>query len=134
MVKIHMTLAPRPVISLIAGCALFFSLAAGVAGRAGADDYERGFRALEDGRFDEALYYISLYAANGDPRAQYTMGVMHRGVPGWSRTIAKPCCGFSRQRSRAICSGNMRRVWRLIRAAASTVISITPCTTCGKRR
>ena len=58
MVKIHMTLACRPVISLIAGCALFFSLIAGVAGRADADDYERGFRALEDGRFDEALYYI----------------------------------------------------------------------------
>ena len=34
-----MTLACRPVISLIAGCALFFSLIAGVAGRAGADDY-----------------------------------------------------------------------------------------------
>ena len=84
MVKIHMTLACRPVISLIAGCALFFSLAAGVAGRAGADDYERGFRALEDGRFDEALYYISLYAANGDPRAQYTMGVMHR----WGAGVA----------------------------------------------
>jgi len=73
-----MILACRPVISLVAGCALFVSHAAGVAGRAGADNYERGFQALEDGRFDEALYYISLYAANGDPRAQYTMGVMHR--------------------------------------------------------
>jgi len=78
MVKVSMITLPRPIISVIAGCALFFSLAAGVAGRAGADDYERGFRALEDGRFDEALNYISLYAANGDPRAQYTMGVMHR--------------------------------------------------------
>ena len=68
----------RPIISVIAGITLLFSLAAGLAGRAGADDYERGFRALEDGRFDEALYYISLYAANGDPRAQYTIGVMHR--------------------------------------------------------
>ena len=78
MVKVSMITLPRPVISVIAGITLLFSLAAGVAGRAGADDYERGFRALEDGRFDEALYYISLYAANGDPRAQYTIGVMHR--------------------------------------------------------
>ena len=60
MVKIYMTLACRPVISLIAGCAMFFNLAACVGGRAVADDYERGFRALEDGRFNEALYYISL--------------------------------------------------------------------------
>ena len=78
MVKIHMTLACRPIISLNAGCALFCTISTGVASKVGADDYERGFRALEDGKFDDALYYISLYAANGDPRAQYTMGVMHR--------------------------------------------------------
>jgi hypothetical protein len=54
MVEVSMITLPRPIISVIAGCALFFSLAAGVAGRAGADDYERGFRALEDGRFGEA--------------------------------------------------------------------------------
>ena len=124
---------PRPIISVIAGCALFFSLAAGVAGRAGADDYERGFRALEDGRFDEALYYISLYAANGDPRAQYTMGVMHRRGAGVEQDDREALLWFLAAAGRAICSGNMRRVWRLIRAAASTVISITPCTTCGKR-
>ena len=43
-----------------------------------ASGYERGFAALEAGNYEEALYYISLHAANGDPRAQYTMGVMHR--------------------------------------------------------
>ena len=107
MVNIHMTLAYKPIIYLIAGFALFFSL---VTGRANADDYERGFRALEDGRFDEAPYYISLYAANGDPRAQYTVGGCTAGVWRWSRTTAKLCCGFSRQRNRAICSGNMPRV------------------------
>lgn len=45
---------------------------------AAADDYERGIAALDAGRYDEALYYISLHAANGDARAQYTMGVMYR--------------------------------------------------------
>ncbi len=78
IVKVYMTLTCRPIIFVVAGCALFFSLATGVAGRSSADDYERGFRALENGRFDQALYYISLYAANGDPRAQYTMGVIYR--------------------------------------------------------
>ena len=72
----------RHITSLIAGVTLLFSIAAGAAGEASADasaeEYERGFQALEAGKFDEALYYISLYAANGDPRAQYTMGVMHR--------------------------------------------------------
>ena len=43
-----------------------------------ANGYERGFAELEAGNYEEALYYISLHAANGDPRAQYTMGVMHR--------------------------------------------------------
>ena len=72
----------RHITSLVAGVTLLFSIAAGAAGEASADareeEYERGFQALEAGKFDEALYYISLYAANGDPRAQYTMGVMHR--------------------------------------------------------
>ena len=72
----------RHITSLIAGVTLLFSIAAGAAGEASADasaeEYERGFQALEAGKFDEALYYISLYAANGDPRAQYTIGVMHR--------------------------------------------------------
>ncbi|MCH1476113.1 MAG: sel1 repeat family protein [Alphaproteobacteria bacterium] len=71
----------RHITSLVAGVTLLFSIAAGAAGEASADasaeEYERGFQALEAGKFDEALYYISLYAANGDPRAQYTMGVMH---------------------------------------------------------
>ena len=50
----------------------------GFVSNANASDYERGFAALDAGKYDEALYYISLFAANGDPRAQYTMGVMHR--------------------------------------------------------
>ena len=77
MVKFHMTVVCRPVISLLAGITLLFSLPAGVAGRAGADAYERSFRALEDGKFDEALYYISLYAGNGGSPSQYKMGVIH---------------------------------------------------------
>ena len=68
MVKVSMTTLPRPIISIIAGITLLFSLAAGVAGRAVADDYERGFRALEDGRFDEALYYICLLYTSPSPR------------------------------------------------------------------
>ena len=43
-----------------------------------ADTYERGVAALDAGRYDEALFHISLLAANDDPRAQYTMGVMYR--------------------------------------------------------
>ena len=34
----------------------------------------RGVAELEAGNYEEALYYSSLHAANGDPRAQYTMG------------------------------------------------------------
>ena len=104
----------RHITSLIAGVTLLFSIAAGAAGEASADasaeEYERGFQALEAGKFDEALYYISLYAANGDPRAQYTMGVMHRkgaGGPGRPRSPAVVSRG-SRIRSHAwaICSGS----------------------------
>ena len=43
-----------------------------------ADTYERGVAALDAGRYDLALFHISLLAANDDPRAQYTMGVMYR--------------------------------------------------------
>jgi len=42
------------------------------------DTYERGIAALDAGNYAEALFHISLLAANDDPRAQYTMGVMHR--------------------------------------------------------
>jgi len=59
-------------------CSFVIGVVASDVTRAGAEEYERGFAALEAGKYEEALYYISLYAANGDPRAQYTMGVMHR--------------------------------------------------------
>ena len=59
-------------------CAFVIGTVDGDVTRAGAEEYERGFAALEAGNYQEALYYISLHAANGDPRAQYTMGVMHR--------------------------------------------------------
>ena len=59
-------------------CAFLIGTVGGDVTRARADEYERGFAALEAGNYQEALYYISLHAANGDPRAQYTMGVMHR--------------------------------------------------------
>ena len=45
---------------------------------AAGDTYESGIAALDAGRYDEALFHISLLAANDDPRAQYTMGVMYR--------------------------------------------------------
>ena len=61
-----------------AACLFVFAGTGGAVSNAAADGYNRGFAALESGNYKEALYYISLHAANGDPRAQYTMGVMHR--------------------------------------------------------
>jgi hypothetical protein len=36
--------------------------------RSHASGYERGFAELEAGNYEEALYYISLHAANSSPR------------------------------------------------------------------
>ncbi len=43
-----------------------------------ADAYLRGFQALEQRDYKTALYYLSLFAANGDAKAQYNLGVMYR--------------------------------------------------------
>ncbi len=43
-----------------------------------ADAYLRGFHALEQRDYKTALYYLSLFAANGDAKAQYNLGIMYR--------------------------------------------------------
>lgn len=57
--------------------ALFFICAA-FAGVAKADAYLRGFQALEEKDYKTALYFLSLFAANGDARANYNLGIMYR--------------------------------------------------------
>lgn len=39
---------------------------------------ETGYRALKNGDYKTALRYISYLATNGDPRAQYNMGIFYR--------------------------------------------------------
>ena len=55
-----------------------FSIAVAYAGVAKADAYLRGFQALEQKDYKTALYYLSLFAANGDARANYNLGIMYR--------------------------------------------------------
>ena len=55
---------------------IFFCLSN--AGMPGADTYQKGFRALEQRDYKTALYYLSLFAANGDNRASYNLGIMYR--------------------------------------------------------
>ena len=43
-----------------------------------ADAYLRGFQALEQRDYKTALYYLSLFAANGDSKAHYNLGIMYR--------------------------------------------------------
>ena len=43
-----------------------------------ADTYSRGFQALEQRDYKTALYYLSLFAANGDTKANYNLGIMYR--------------------------------------------------------
>ena len=43
-----------------------------------ADAYMRGFQALEQRDYKTALYYLSLFAANGDTKANYNLGIMYR--------------------------------------------------------
>ena len=57
--------------------ALFFICAA-FAGVAKADAYLKGFQALEQKDYKTALYFLSLFAANGDARANYNLGIMYR--------------------------------------------------------
>ena len=56
---------------------LFFICTAFV-GVAKADAYSRGFEALEQKDYKTALYFLSMFAANGDARANYNLGVMYR--------------------------------------------------------
>lgn len=60
---------------------LFFSLFlifTAVVSDAKADAYLRGFQALEQKDYKTALYFLSLFAANGDARANYNLGIMYR--------------------------------------------------------
>ena len=43
-----------------------------------ADAYLRGFQALEQQDYDTALYYLTFFAANGDTKANYNLGIMYR--------------------------------------------------------
>ena len=43
-----------------------------------ADAYTRGFQALEQRDYKTALYYLSFFAANGDTKANYNLGIMFR--------------------------------------------------------
>ena len=55
---------------------IFFCLSN--AGILRADAYLRGFQALEHRDYKKALYYLSLFAANGDSKANYNLGIMYR--------------------------------------------------------
>ena len=48
------------------------------AGTPRADAYLKGFQALEQRDYKTALYYLSLFAANGDTKANYNLGLMYR--------------------------------------------------------
>ncbi len=43
-----------------------------------ASDYKKGFEALEKEKYEEAIYYLSFFASNGDSVAQYNMGILYR--------------------------------------------------------
>ena len=58
-------------ISIVIVCAVLSS-------NSQAGDYERGFEALASKDYRKAAYYLSLFASNGDARAQYNMGIMYR--------------------------------------------------------
>ena len=55
---------------------IFFCLSN--AGALRADAYLKGFQALEQRDYKTALYYLSLFAANGDTKANYNLGLMYR--------------------------------------------------------
>ena len=55
---------------------IFFCLSN--AGILRADTYQKGFQALEQRDYKTALYYLSLFAANGDNKANYNLGIMYR--------------------------------------------------------
>ena len=43
-----------------------------------ADAYLKGFEALEQKDYKTALYFLSMFAADGDARANYNLGIMYR--------------------------------------------------------
>ena len=55
---------------------IFFCLSN--AGALWADAYLRGFQAIEERDYKTALYYLSFFAANGDTKANYNLGIMYR--------------------------------------------------------
>ena len=55
-----------------------FFICIGFAGVVKADAYLEGFQALEQKDYKTALYFLSMFAANGDARANYNLGVMYR--------------------------------------------------------
>ena len=57
---------------------VLFFICTAFAGVAKADAYLRGFEALEQKDYKTALYFLSMFAANGDARANYNLGVMYR--------------------------------------------------------
>ena len=57
---------------------VLFFICTALAGVAKADAYLRGFEALEQKDYKTALYFLSMFAADGDARANYNLGVMYR--------------------------------------------------------
>ncbi len=55
-----------------------FFICIGFAGVVKADTYLKGFQALEQKDYKTALYFLSMFAANGDARANYNLRVMYR--------------------------------------------------------
>ena len=52
-----------------------------------ASDYKKGFEALEEEKYEEAIYYLSFFASNGDSVAQYNMGILYRDGLGVEKKI-----------------------------------------------
>jgi TPR repeat protein len=52
-----------------------------------AGDYEKAFEALKEEKYEEASYYLSYFASNGDSVAQYNMGLLYRDGLGVEKNI-----------------------------------------------
>ena len=98
-----------------------------------ADTYERGVAALDAGRYDEALFHISLLAANDDPRAQYTMGVMYRRGLGVAQDDREALLWYLSAAEAGHMLGQYAAGLALTGASALTGILPTPCIILGKR-
>ena len=57
---------------------VIFVLVTAFTGLAKTDPYLQGFQALEQKDYKTAFYFLSLFAANGDARAQYNLAIMYR--------------------------------------------------------